>query len=177
MYWLYIVEHTIQCNTPAALTLAKWIPRVLGIPRNCSLFQDMQMSKDKKSWPAYSIRMFVVDKLKGTSLEKPSWACRDLLKNTLCYRCNTLVIKWQIKDWLIDWLIDTGVQSWQLAVAPYKVIQDSLGMWIPPYGFWIPGTGFCIPGQWNRFPNAEFWTPRPRILDSQAKISQIPESG
>ena len=31
-------------------TLAKWIPRVLGIPRNSNLFQDMQMSKDKKPW-------------------------------------------------------------------------------------------------------------------------------
>ena len=30
--------------------LAKWIPRVLGIPRNSNLFQDMQMSKDKKPW-------------------------------------------------------------------------------------------------------------------------------
>ena len=172
MYWLYIEEHIIQCNTPAALTLAKWIPIVLGIPRNSNLFQDMQMSKDKKSWPAYSIRMFVVDKLKGTSLEKLSWACRDLLKNTLCYTCNTLVIKWQRKDWLIDWLIDTSVYRWQLVVAPYKVIKTVLEC-----GFHPMDSGFCIPGQWNRFPNAEFWTPKPRILDSQAKISQIPESG
>ena len=40
-----------------------------------------------------------------------------------------------------------GVHSWQLVVAPYKVIQDSLGIWISPRGFWISGTGFCIPGQ------------------------------
>ena len=65
MYWLYIVEHIIRCHTPAAFTLAKWIPTVLGIPRNSSLFQDMQISKDKKSWPPYSIQMFVLQKLKG----------------------------------------------------------------------------------------------------------------
>ena len=70
-----------------------------------------------------------------------------------------------------------GAHSWQLVVAPYKVIQDSLGIWIPPCRFWFSGTGFCIPGQWNRFPNAKFWTPSPRIPDSQAKILQIPESG
>ena len=44
-------------------------------------------------------------------------------------------------------------------------------------GFLVLDSGFCIPGQWNRFPNAEFWTPKPRIPDSQAKISRIPESG
>ena len=34
----------------SAGTLAKWIPRVLGIPKNSNLVQDMQMSKDKKPW-------------------------------------------------------------------------------------------------------------------------------
>ena len=29
--------------------LAKWIPRVLGIPSNSNLFQDMQMRKEKKT--------------------------------------------------------------------------------------------------------------------------------
>ena len=37
---------SLRLNT----TLVKWIPRVLGIPRNSNLFQDMQMSKDKKPW-------------------------------------------------------------------------------------------------------------------------------
>ena len=31
-------------------SLVKWIPRVLGVPRNSNLFQDMQMRKDKKPW-------------------------------------------------------------------------------------------------------------------------------
>ena len=34
-------------------------------------------------------------------------------------------------------------------IAPCKVIQDSLGFWIPCCGLWTPGTGFWIPCQWN----------------------------
>ena len=58
MYLLYIVEHIIQSNTPAAFTL-----EFQFIPRHA-------ISKDKKSWSPYSIRMFVLHKLKGTSLDK-----------------------------------------------------------------------------------------------------------
>ena len=34
--------------------------------------------------------------------------------------------------------------------SPYaKVIQDSIGFWIPSCGFRTPGTGLWIPCQWN----------------------------
>ena len=60
-------------------------------------------------------------------------------------------------------------------IAPCKVIQDSLGFWIPCCGLWTPGTGFWIPCQWNV--DCGLWIPIARrnslswILDSKAQDS------
>ena len=70
------------------------------------------------------------------------------------------------------------------AITQSKVVQDSLGFWIPT--FRIPGTRFWIPGQWNldsgyqsfagfRIPWAELRIPKPRIPDSTSNI--FPNSG
>ena len=64
--------------------------------------------------------------------------------------------------------------------APCKVIQDSLGFWIPRCGFQIPGTRFLIFYQCNldsrlqslggfRIPLAEYRIPKPSIPDSAEK--------
>ena len=67
-----------------------------------------------------------------------------------------------------------------LCLAPRKVIQDSLGSWIPRFGFRILGTGFqyLSVGTWildsNRFWDSGFLElyfqiPKPRIPDSTSK--------
>ena len=69
----------------------------------------------------------------------------------------------------------------QTVTSPSRVIQDSLGFWIPHGGFRIPGTGqFQILCQWNLDSgflelHSELQSSGFRIL--QAKISRIPESG
>ena len=60
-------------------------------------------------------------------------------------------------------------------IAPCKVIQNSLGFWIPCCGLWMPGTRFWIPCQWNV--DCGLWIPIARrnslswILDSKAQDS------
>ena len=74
--------------------------------------------------------------------------------------------------------------NWLYLSASCKVIQDSLGFWIPRHGFRIPATGFRVLCQWNldsryqslvgfQIPGAVFWIPKPRILDYTSKFSLI----
>ena len=72
--------------------------------------------------------------------------------------------------------------------VPCKVIQDSLGFWIPSRGFRIPRTGFQIPRQWNlnsrfhsfvgfRILELYYGFQSPGFRISKVEISWIPESG
>ena len=45
MHQIWCIPFLMSVNT-----LAKWIPRNLGIPRNSNLFPDMQISKIEKPW-------------------------------------------------------------------------------------------------------------------------------
>ena len=67
-----------------------------------------------------------------------------------------------------------------LSVALFKIIQNSLGFWIPRCGFWILGRGFRILFQWNldsgfqsfagfRIPWAEFRILKLKFPDSNCK--------
>ena len=66
-------------------------------------------------------------------------------------------------------------QLWRGTIAPCKVIQDSLGFWIPWNGFRIPGTGFqslsVKLGFW--IPWAAFGIPNPRIPEFTSKTSTV----
>ena len=85
---------------------------------------------------------------------------------------------------------NTTSQQWclqgQQLFTPRKLIQDSLGFWIPLCWFQITGTGFRFFCQWKmdselqsvvgfRIPWAGFQIPKPRIPNSTIKkISRIP---
>ena len=69
----------------------------------------------------------------------------------------------------------------QRVTSPSRVIQDSLGFWLPHGGFPIPGTGhFQILCQWNLdsgFLELHSGLQSLGFHILQAKISRIPESG
>ena len=91
---------------------------------------------------------------------------------------------WEKKHFMILWgwpkpienrpFSDPAWFDWHFASC--NGIQDSLGFCIPCRGFRIPATGFQSLVGFRIF-LAVFWIPKPRIPDSTAKISRLPESG
>ena len=66
-------------------------------------------------------------------------------------------------------------------VAPRKIIQDSIGFWIPRHGFrisvseiWIPDSNWSLAG--SPIPWALYWILKPKIPDFIGKNPLIPES-
>ena len=76
---------------------------------------------------------------------------------------------WAIKRWANVTSAKTVLLHW------CKVIQDSLGLWIPRCGFRIEDPGFWIPPQWSLDPDSNRW----QIMDSLSWIldSKAHDSG